>query len=277
MKLTHIDLFSGIGGFALAAQWAGFETVVFCENDEYCQKVIKKHWPAVPITPDIRDFDGTKRRGATLITAGPPCQPISKAGNRAGARDDRWLWPEALRIINEALPRWAVLENPPGIESMGLENIIIGLENFGYEVRIVDIPACAVGAYHIRQRDWILANLDGEWKLQPKGREQEQRGRPIDSIKKISSNPCGSRLPMRSQAGKNKKNARYFQKGDRPTDNPPEYLPRIDGPHQPLLGRGVHGISNRVDRIRALGNSIVPQVAHELIKGIAEIEKGNKK
>ena len=71
MKLTHIDLFSGIGGFALAAQWAGFETVVFCENDEYCQKVIKKHWPAVPIAPDIRDFDGTKRRGATLITAGP--------------------------------------------------------------------------------------------------------------------------------------------------------------------------------------------------------------
>jgi len=273
MKLTHIDLFSGVGGFSLAAQWAGFETIVFCENDEYCQKVIQKHWPEVPIIPDIRDFDGTKWRGATLLTAGPPCQPISKAGKRRGTKDDRWLWPETLRVINEAVPPWIVLENPTGIEGMGLENITISMEGFGYEVRVIDIPACAVGAFHIRQRDWILANIDSEWKLQPKRSEQKQRGRFSNSIKKISSNPSGLRLQMWGHAGKDKKNAHYVQEGDRLTDNPPEHLPRIDGTHQPLLGRGIHGIPNRVDRLKALGNAIVPQVAFQIIKGIAEIER----
>lgn len=109
--MTHIDLFSGIGGFSLAAQWAGFKTIVFCEKDEFCQKVLKKHWPEVPLIPEIRDFDGTKWRGATLLTGGFPCQPFSSAGRKRGKKDDRYLWPEMLRIISEARPTWIIAEN----------------------------------------------------------------------------------------------------------------------------------------------------------------------
>jgi len=159
--LTHIDLFSGIGGFSLAAGWAGFETVVFCEKDKFCQRVLKKHWPEVPCESDIRDFDGTKFRGATLLTGGFPCQPFSCAGQRRGKADDRYLWPQMLRVIAEARPAWIVAENVAGIIEMELEGVCVDLEAEGYEVWPVIIPACAVGAPHRRDRVWIIANATG--------------------------------------------------------------------------------------------------------------------
>jgi DNA (cytosine-5)-methyltransferase 1 len=180
---THIDLFSGIGGFALAAQWAGFRTIAFCEIDRYCQKVLAKNFMAdtdgswksssgenngvgrqrksVPkIHANIFDFNGTAYRGCDLITGGFPCQPFSVAGKRRGAADDRALWPEMLRVISEARPAWVLGENVPGIIPMELDNVLSDLEGIGYACRSFVIPACAVDARHRRDRLWIVGCSD---------------------------------------------------------------------------------------------------------------------
>ena len=125
--MRHIDLFSGIGGFALAASWVwpSHDIVTFCEKDAYCQKVLKKHWPDVPICDDIFKMNGADYGPIDLITGGFPCQPFSCAGKQRGASDDRFLWPEMLRIIREAQPTWVVGENVPGIIGMALDQVLI--------------------------------------------------------------------------------------------------------------------------------------------------------
>jgi len=156
-KPTHLDLFSGIGGFALAAGWAGFETVGFCDNEPYAQAVLKKHWPNVPIHGDIKTLDGTAYRGVTLLTGGFPCQPFSNAGKRRGKDDDRYLWPQMLRVIQEARPDWIVGENVVGIIGLALDQVCSDLEAEGYEVEPIIIPACGVDAPHRRNRVWVVA------------------------------------------------------------------------------------------------------------------------
>jgi len=189
-ELTHIDLFSGIGGFTLAGEWAGFKTVVFCEKEPFCQRVLQKRFGAViadpkstgrsarsskrqpggrdpiPLIPEIRDFDGTKWRGATLLTGGFPCQPFSVAGQKRGKKDDRYLWPEMFRIIKEAKPRWILAENVTGIVKLALGKMLSDLESIGYDfprdhrgIPIVPvIPACGLNAPHRRYRVWVIAN-----------------------------------------------------------------------------------------------------------------------
>ena len=157
---AHIDLFSGIGGFSRACHALGIQTEVFCEKDEKCQSFLKRTYPNIPVLPDIREFDGTRWRGRWLLTAGVPCQPASRAGKQRGKADDRWLWPEAIRVISEAKPAWCLLENPPGIGDMGLSGILSDLESQGYEVRVFGIPACAVNAPHIRNRYWIVGHSE---------------------------------------------------------------------------------------------------------------------
>jgi DNA (cytosine-5)-methyltransferase 1 len=154
---THLDLFSGIGGFALAAKWNGFRTVGFCDNEPYAQAVLKKHWPDVPIYDDIRKVRGELYAGVTLLTGGFPCQPFSVAGKQRGKTDDRYLWPEMLRVIREAGPTWIVGENVAGIVNMALDQVHSDLEAEGYEVESVIVPACAVDAPHRRDRVWIIA------------------------------------------------------------------------------------------------------------------------
>jgi len=112
---THVDLFSGLGGFALAAQWTGYETVLFVEKNEYCQKVLRKHWPNIPIIGDIRDVTEPIGIPIDLLTAGFPCQPFSTAGRRLGTEDDRYLWPETIRVIGLVRPCWVLLENVAGL------------------------------------------------------------------------------------------------------------------------------------------------------------------
>jgi DNA-cytosine methyltransferase len=160
-KPTHLDLFSGIGGFALAAGWAGFETVGFCDNEPYAQAVLKKHWPDVPIHGDIKALDGTAYRGVTLLTGGFPCQPFSNAGKRRGKDDDRYLWPQMLRVIQEARPAWIVGENVVGIIGLALDQVCSDLEAEGYEVEPIIIPACGVDAPHRRNRVWVVARGGG--------------------------------------------------------------------------------------------------------------------
>ena len=158
--MVHLDLFSGITGFALAASWVwGEEHEIHCfvEIDPFCQKVIKKHWPGVPIHGDIKTYEhnGTK---IDLLTGGFPCQPFSVAGKQRGTEDDRALWPEMLRIIKEAKPRWIIGENVTGIVNMELDNYVSDLEAEGYEVQPFIIPACAVDAPHRRDRVWIVGH-----------------------------------------------------------------------------------------------------------------------
>ena len=160
--MTHLSLFSGIGGLDLAAEWAGFQTVGQCEFADYPYKVLSKHWPDVPKWRDIRtltkeDFYArTGRKTVDLISGGFPCQPHSVIGKRLAERDDRHLWPEFMRIVQEFKPRYVVGENVNGILSTIHESVCSDLEKEGYKVRTYSIPAVAVGAHHERYRVCIL-------------------------------------------------------------------------------------------------------------------------
>ena len=154
-KLKLLDLFSGIGGFSLGLErTGGFETVAFCEYDEKAQKVLKKHWPDVPIYKDVRtlDYEGS----VDVITGGYPCQPFSFAGKRKGTKDDRHLWPSMFSLIQKHRPSWVIGENVAGHINMGLDNVLADLESEGYGTRTFVIPACSVNAPHRRDRVWIV-------------------------------------------------------------------------------------------------------------------------
>lgn len=152
-----LDLFSGIGGFSLGLERAGMETIAFCEIEPFCQKVLKKHWPDVPIFNDIRTLTAhdlpTKPE---LICGGYPCQPFSVAGKQRGAEDNRHLWPEMYRLIKEIRPAWIIAENVFGHVAMGLDTVLSDLEGEGYTARTLIIPACALNAPHRRDRVWII-------------------------------------------------------------------------------------------------------------------------
>lgn len=161
--MTHASLFSGIGGFDLAAEWMGWTNVLNCEIDEFCRKILKYHFPNAIQYADIRTTDFTVWRDRIdVLTGGFPCQPFSLAGKRKGTDDDRYLWPEMLRAIREIRPRWIVGENVYGLinwsDGMVLEQVCADLENEGYEVQPFVIPACAVGAPHRRDRVWITGH-----------------------------------------------------------------------------------------------------------------------
>jgi len=259
MKLTHIDLFSGIGGFALAAQWVGFETIVFCENDEYCQKVIKKHWPAVPIIQDIRDFDGTKWQGAALLTGGFPCQDLSKAGKQAGIYGERsGLWGELFRIMCEVRPRFTLIENVvslvTGDGGLWFQRLLSDLAEGGFHVEWECIPASSIGAPHHRDRVFIVAypNENGWMRIFSKANFKGRRN-------------MGNNI-----------RTDWFGCGEN-TWSGWETETRKEIFSQPVIARINDGVSSWVDRNSALGNAIVPQVAFQIIKGIVEIEKGERK
>ena len=157
--MTHLSLFSGIGGIDLAAEWAGFRTVAFVERDPFCQKVLAKHWPGVAIHNDIKSFDAKPFRGRLdLVSGGFPCQDISAAGKQKGLKGERsGLWYEMLRVVEQARPSWVLVENVANLVSMGIDDCLLGLESAGYTVRTFIVPACGVGAVHRRERCFIVA------------------------------------------------------------------------------------------------------------------------
>jgi len=179
---THLDLFSGIGGFALAAGWAGFTTVGFVEYEDFPRRILGKQFPGIPIHSDIHDFDATPFRGVDLITGGFPCQPFSAAGKQRGKEDDRWLWKEMLRVIVEAQPTWVLAENVAGLINMALDEVLADLEAQDYATATVILPACAKNALHRRDRVWIIAKRDaGNPNSSVKGKIREIPSRQSDS------------------------------------------------------------------------------------------------
>ena len=206
--MTHLDLCSGIGGFALAAREMGWETVAFCEIDPYCKKNLAKNFKDVPIYADLFDFPADEFRGIDIVTAGFPCQPYSLAGQRRGADDDRAIWPKIVEIIGHVKPKWVVCENVAGIRSMvepasndemeslqeaTLSRITRDLESIGYDVPrtksgapiFLGVPACAVEAIHERDRTWIIANRSTKFErrsvLLSTGREQSANSTRTDT------------------------------------------------------------------------------------------------
>ena len=160
--MKHIGLFEGIGGFSLAARWMGWQTVAWCEWDEFCQKILKHHFPEAEQHGDVTTTDFTRYAGQIdILTGGFPCQPYSSAGKRLGKEDDRHLWPEMIRAIREIQPSWVVGENVRGLTNWNgglvFDEVQAELENEGYEVTPYLLPACAVNAPHRRDRIWFIA------------------------------------------------------------------------------------------------------------------------
>ena len=195
--MTHGSLFSGIGGFDLAAEWMGWTNVLNCEINEFCRKILKYHFPNAKQYSDIQTTDFTVWRGRVdVLTGGFPCQPFSLAGKRKGTEDDRYLWPEMLRAIRSIRPRWIVGENVYGLvnwsDGMVLEQVCADLEDEGYEVQPFVIPACAVGAPHRRDRVWIVAHsADTRFEDMPR------RAESADAYRH-AANPDGYRLGQRA-------------------------------------------------------------------------------
>jgi DNA (cytosine-5)-methyltransferase 1 len=179
--MNHASLFSGIGGFDLAAEWNGWNNVFNCEWEEFPRKVLKHHFPNAKQYEDIKDFDATEYRGRIdVLSGGFPCQPFSVAGKRKGTEDSRHLWPQMLRIIGECQPRWVVGENVRGFVSWSdglvFETCYSDLENLGYSVQSFIIPACATGAPHRRDRVWIIAYSDNTRRSDGHGQVQDANG-----------------------------------------------------------------------------------------------------
>ncbi len=271
MTLKVIDLFSGIGGFALGLEWAGgFETIRFCENDPFCVEVLKKRFPEVEITEDIHDFRASENE-TDLVVGGFPCQPFSHAGRRKPESDSRNLWPEMHRVINLVRPSWVVCENVTGLVTMGLDDVLADLESSGYSSQTFAIPARAVGAPHRRERIWIVAARvpvpDTERDSLRLERERGGEQRHVTSAAVVDDN--GGAGPV-ADADSSRLEGRPVDREDR-SERPTWAGSRADEDDR-LARSGIrrvsHGIPRRVDRLRALGNAVVPQIVEEIGRAI---------
>lgn len=344
-SIKHASLFTGIGGFDLAAQWTGWENVFQVEKDEWCRKVLAKNFPKAKRYADIKEFDGKPYRGTVdIISGGFPCQPFSVAGKQKGKGDDRYLWEEMLRVVGEVKPPVVVGENVTGIIGMALDTVLSDLEAQGYTTETFVIPACGKNAWHRRERVWIVAYANGiGWH-----NEQEENGQLISNrngnytTKKQSGREQQCRVSESSEilsdtSSKRCNNGgdiweeRYFQKdkglatknkserkgrkrgsgkissvlsntassgtgleeyrsGGQEWENTnaseSEILRQENGALssegdnsnsgngrgwwevEPELGRVANGIPDRLDRLRGLGNAIVPQVAYEIFSAV---------
>lgn len=283
----HGSLFSGIGGFDLAAEWAGWQNAFHCEWNEFGKKILKHYWPNAESYGDITKTDFTIwRNRIDVLTGGFPCQPYSLAGKRKGKEDERHLWPEMLRAIREIAPKYIVGENVYGLVNWNgglvFNEVQTDLESEGYEVQPVILPACAVGAPHRRERIWFVAYSNkcttgpsrtsertfgerGNNNDEPKEwREQAKQHFGYGNVFGNDTDTNNTRLQRsekpgsieESRAKPNKQPTRFFQ----PTWN--------EFPTQSPICGGNDGIPDRMDRIKALGNAIVPQVAFQIFNAI---------
>jgi len=284
--VEHFDLFSGIGGFALAAQSAGFKTIGFSEVNKYCCRLLRHHFPEIENYGDIKKLDGHKFSGIDLLTAGFPCQPFSVAGKRRGGGDPRDLWPQTARIIGECRPRYALLENVAGLLSMDrgryFRGVLGSLAEFGYDAIWNVLPASSVGAPHLRKRLWIVAySNDGRlgkpycYRVEKENRKKREsnKGKTIqesfsNSLERSSFLPDATRTKQQAdiRGGYSENN------GSVESQYRGRYL--LPGKEswtcEPGIHRVVDGIPGIVARNKGYGNAIVPQCAYIFLKAIAE-------
>lgn len=262
-KMTHLSLFSGIGGLDIAAEWAGFETVGQCEWADYPTKVLEKHWPDVPRWRDIRTltkedfYERTGLHTVDLISGGFPCQPFSVAGKRRGKEDDRYLWPEMLRVIQELRPAWVVGENVAGLVSLALDQVLSDLESVGYTCQTFIISACAVDALHRRDRCAIVAYANNGRRLQRGVCEQTAKS---GQSTQFESCKCSSHVPNTA-----------FKRLEEQTKQKKQHTKYGWWEAEPNVDRVAHGVPHRVDRLRCLGNAVVPQQFYPIFKSIADV------
>ena len=271
--LTHLSLFSGIGGLDLAAEWAGFTTVGQCEFANYQTKVLEKHWSDVPRWRDIRTltkesfYERTGLRTVDVISGGFPCQPFSGAGKQKGKEDERYLWPAMLRVIRELRPRCVVGENVPGIVKIAAGQVVKDLERAGYHVVVFNFEAAAVGAWHRRSRVFFtgiadISDADGE-----RQQRREQSGTP-DAAKDARKQPSCAATGKCRETADNAVRGRCT--GFARREQSQEFAVGRCWAAEPDVGRVAHGIPNRVDRIKCLGNAVVPQQAYPIFKALRE-------
>jgi DNA (cytosine-5)-methyltransferase 1 len=251
--MTHGSLYSGIGGWLLAAKWAGIENIFTVEIDEYCNKVLDKHFPDTDRHHDIKEFKGEKYRGTVdILSTSDPCQPFSFAGKRGGKADDRYLWPQTIRAIREIKPSYVVFENVPGLLDLGngktFEGICSDLEGEGYTIEPFIIPACSVGTSHNRSRMWIIAYV-----------------RSITDYKQAAISLDGTKVYKESKYrvnvwGEYNRDYEFVSKS--------ESYAAIDS----VFCRENDGIPNRMDRTKSLGNAIIPQIAYIIFEAIKQYD-----
>jgi len=304
MKLTTIDLFSGIGGFALGLEATGyFETTQFVEMDKYCQKILTKNFKGVPIHEDVKTY---RPQTADVVVGGFPCQGFSVAGKRAGTSDDRYLWPEMLRVIREAKPRWVIGENVRGIinieDGMVFKQVHTDLEEEGFQTKCFVLPAASVNAPHQRYRTFFIGQSmeNSRRSLQSRGIKQ---GENADEDGQGDADQLERSGGARENALANSNNGYIRQEEEvctggntsKPSseDVSDTYEQMLEGQWQepqrsqeeftdisepswwelePDVGRVAHGISNRAHRLRSLGNAVVPQIIYQLGKAIGVAE-----
>ena len=271
--LTHLSLFTGIGGLDLAAEWAGFTTVGQCEFADYPTKVLEKHWPDVPRWRDIRtltaeDFhERTGLRTVDVISGGFPCQPFSVAGKQKGKEDDRYLWPEMLRVIRELRPRCVVGENVPGIIKIAAGQVVKDLERAGYHVVVFNFEAAAVGAWHRRSRVFFtgladVADADGS------GLQGRKQSETLDAAEDAGEQPSRAPAGECSEAVYDAMCSGCA--GDARWGKSQELADGRCWAAEPDVGRVAHGIPARVDRLKCLGNAVVPQQAYQIFRALKE-------
>lgn len=267
-KLTHLSLFSGIGGLDLAAEWAGFTTVGQCELSDYPTAVLEKHWPDVPRWRDIRTLTKESFYAQTglgtvdVISGGFPCQPFSVAGKQRGKEDERFLWPEMLRVIREIRPNCVVGENVPGILKIAARQVVEDLERAGYHVVVLQFEAAAVGAWHRRARCFFVG-IDDLSDAEGLGQQGDRTdGEPERGARSGVEKPEGLRAVCDAMPGRRDRDARRRESPE-PADG------RLWAA-EPGVGRVADGLPFRVERIRALGNAVVPQQAYPIFRALAE-------
>lgn len=295
--MNFISLFSGIGGIDLGLERAGMTCVGQVENDPWCNQILEKHWPTIPRWQDIHDLDPEELPDHDLIAGGFPCQPVSLAGARLAQDDPRWLWPEFFRVVRVVRPRYVVVENVPGVASARMGDVLGDLAQIGYDCEWQSIPAAFVGAPHLRWRIFIVAypNTMGIRRGRSNtgsnsdGRFSGGSGGDGADVRETSTGPMADHaLTDVAHSNGDSEPGRTVDAGPRSrelvlADTGGEGLERegLPGPArngdwwavEPDMGRVAHGVPRRVDRLRGLGNAVVPQVAELVGRMIMESQR----